>query len=311
MKILNNLTDRDFVNGLKFAAEQCGHQWINLDRSPFDIFDEEEPDLFIGGAEALSRGILSCIQETEIPSLLYCRPDHLPPFDLITKFRKQTNTDPILFNFGSKDIAYEDEFRIFSVMRAADMGLVPRPDQDEEKYVGDISYVGDHHRHLTPYILPLCWDKIDELPDRPNVKIYGDGWPVPQCLGRISYRDQGWVYKNSLICPNVQVTSDQEINGRIFNILTSEGFCISSEIARDVFGDSIPTYNSPANFIEVVREFYSERGTGKRESLMEEGRELVLRQHTYFHRLSQIFQMIGMNRLSDHALEVYSATKGF
>ena len=87
----------------------------------------------------------------------------------------------------------------------------------------------------------------------------------------------------------------------------SQGFCISDYVqsmAEEIFANGEMVFaKSPIDFKNKI-EYYIKHPE-KRESYINKGYMAVVNRHTYFHRVSKIFEELGMKNEKDNCLTLY------
>lgn len=337
MKILCEYCDcgPSFVrSGWGKVFQAMGHQFVFWQpelKPAFDVFNEYEPDLFIGTTFGLDRAIYKCIaSRPQMKVILYASAwgdliDQINPIEYpiiiasdkekltLEKLKKETGKPDFVFlhyhdNWidrtlgGWRSIGIEP----VSMMNAADT-FDYYPGVVQEKFKCDLAFVGGYWpykaKNLDKWIVPLCYGKH-------KIKIFGNQpWNVPQYLGYVDNMDVRDIFASASICPNVSephsTTFNFDIIERPFKILSCGGFCISDYVQsseEDVFGDCIPHAKTTQEFNDMID--YYLKNPEKRFEKSQKGRQLVLRSETYFDRVSVAFAHLGMEKESLRCLEV-------
>jgi spore maturation protein CgeB len=92
---------------------------------------------------------------------------------------------------------------------------------------------------------------------------------------------------------------------RPFKVLAAGGFCVSDYVpeARDLFTEEeLPMAESPSQMAGMIRHFVECPEFRRR--FIDAGRRKVLMEHTYFDRVCQFFDHLGMAKESANALRV-------
>jgi hypothetical protein len=338
MKVLCIYTDAgpSYVRtGWGRVFKACGHEFTFWKQSTpaFDAFSKVEPDLFIGTTYDLDRAtIKNIVSRPNMKVILFASAwgPYLKDVDLkkyplvvvseqekklVEKLKKETGKPDFVFIHahdrwlegtmsGWRDIGVEP----VGVLNAADtfdyLGGVARPE-----LACDVAFVGGYWPYkagnLNKYILPLCH------PDTGlNVKLFGNSpWPVHQYLGGIENSDVRDLFASAAVCPNVSEPHSTDLGWdvieRPFKVLAAGGFCISDHVeeARDLFTDlELPMAASPAHLEQMIRYYLDHPET--RAKHVEAGRHKVLLEHTYFDRVCQFFDHLGMPKESANVLRV-------
>jgi hypothetical protein len=143
---------------------------------------------------------------------------------------------------------------------------------------------------LDKYIVPLCHPSQGL-----NIKIWGGGWHVANCLGTIPEHLAKHVFKSLTVTTNVHERHSQvfgrDVIERPGKTLGAGGFVVSDyveSLVNDYFpNNEIPTAKSPQEYHELVKHFV--RNPDDRIPYMKAGRKRVLESLTYHDRVSQIF----------------------
>ncbi len=319
--------------GRVFAA--CGHQFIFWDRRAkcaFDVFNEIEPDIYLGTTYDIDRGTAKCIAKR--PNLkvgLYASAwgPYLNDIDtekypiVIIKDEEKRNLENLKRLTGKPDFVFihahdkwldgtmsgwnEIGIKPIGLLNAADI-FVYLNGQRKEEFIADIAYIGGRwkykSRNIDANLLPLCH------PDKKlKVKIFGNpDWPVAQWLGRIHDEDAKNIFVSATICPNVSESHSTDLGWdvveRPFKILSSGGFCISDSVeeAIDIFGDSMPYYKTPKELEKLIRHFLA--NPDERLPFMKRGKLNVLTNHTYFERVYDMLKNFGLENECLKLIEV-------
>src|SRR3989338_736008 len=177
----------------------------------------------------------------------------------------------------------------------------------DKKFIADISYIGTNlpeKRHFFKTVILPLKDKYD-------IKIYGQDWTllnrglgfiqrigqyynIPQvkslCKPTLQLSDERKIYSSCQISINVHELYQQkygDLNERTFKIPLGGGF----EICDDVYG--IENIFTPQKNIVIAKNKndwwdkikYYTKYPDKRKSIIDEGRKLILKNHTYHHRV--------------------------
>jgi len=322
--------------GRVFAA--CGHKfvfWRPEVKSAFDAFSEQEPDLFIGTTYDLDRAVAKCIAARPHMKVAlfgsawgpYLNDIDLQRYPLVVTseqekraielLKKETGKPDLVFihahdrwlegtmsGWGSIGVKYA------GILNAADT-FVYLNGRHRPELACDVAFVGGYWgykaRNLNTHMLPLC-----EAGRGLRVKIFGNQhWLVAQYLGGIDDADVKDLFVSATVCPNVSEphSTDKglgwDIIERPFKIASSGGFCVSDyvEEARDLFDENeLPMADTPSRFHELVRFFVD--NPGSRDNKRERFRRKVLTDHTYFERVADMLDALGMTKEVARVLQV-------
>lgn len=158
-------------------------------------------------------------------------------------------------------------------------GSSKRPLKSNQKY--DIVFVANGKGSNGRKIIRDLGD-LNRLPY--NLKIWGEGWEgiLPEKFyGGMYYNneDLGKLYASSLICLNDHhddMRKNGFINPRIFDVLSSGGFCISDNLIglEKIFEDCVPRYETFEELRNLIDYYIS--NFREREKLMQRGRKIAL-----------------------------------
>jgi hypothetical protein len=299
-----------------------GHEfffWNPESRVAFDAFDDLKPDLFLGTTFDLDSATIKCIkQRPELRVGLYASAwgPMVNELDLkqypivaindeekkkLEKLKQETGRpdfvhlhltpnflEPILG--GWRDIGIKP----LGILNAADT-FAYLDGEVKEEYKTDIAFIGGYWgykgRNLNRYLLPLLH------PDHPaklSAKIWGNQpWPCLQYLGLINDDQAKHAWKSAKICPNVSEPHSTDYGfdmvERPFKVAAAGGFCISDyvESTRELFGEVFPMAKTPREFADLIEHYLKDEAARSFQATRQ--RLAVLGQHTYFHRIDQMF----------------------
>ncbi len=326
-----------WANSLRAYGFDVGF-WEIKEHSAYDVFDQFEPDLFLGQSYNLNKATIDCIRErphlkvglragdwgTQTSEIDH---DRFNILTLGTKERKlleqlQQETGQIKFvhiHYPEEAIKVTHNYfesigiKPISLMMCADTFEYNNAKFDK-KLKCDIGFVGGYwpykaqvmDRYLTPLLHPL---------GKYKVKIFGNQpWPVNQYCGLIVDSDVKNLFRSAKICPNLSEPHAQEygfdVNERIFKILYAGGFCVSDNVeGYKMFGDGIVIANSPEDFRDKI-EYYvnTDEGTIDRSFIIKKGQDFVTENHTGFHRIATIMEAFGYSDVAGGILKAYKDT---
>ena len=139
----------------------------------------------------------------------------------------------------------------------------------------DVAFVGNFFPGARTELLQLVHEKFPR-----------------SCLGQADYRQLGEIYSSAKIVFNRSLRDD--INMRVFEGLCSGALVITNDLAgngqNELFtpGEHLVTYRSAGELLEKV-DYYLANDFA-REQIAAAGREQVLREHTYRHRMEEVLQ---------------------
>lgn len=315
-------------NGWRRVFEALGHKWAwwnPQEKSAFDAFSENEPDLFIGTTYDTDRAVVKCIARrpqmrvimfgSAWGQLVGLVDREKYPIQVVTDTEKQTiewlkkaSGRPDFVFIHVTDKFLEPTMGGWSTIGVKPVGILNAADtfaycpqqlgmsKNATKYEleSDVSFIGGYWpykaRNLDRYMLPLCQESYGL-----KVKIWGNQpWPVHQFLGQCSDADTPHIFVSAKVCPSVSEPHSTDLGfdviERPFKVLAAGGFCVSDyvEEARDLFTEEeLPMGRSPKEFIRMVRDFVKDPDS--RLPFMAAGRRKVLMEHTYLDRVAQMF----------------------
>jgi hypothetical protein len=317
----------------------CGHDfrfWLPDQKCALDAFHEFEPDVFLGTTYDLDRAQFKAIAaRPHLKVALFASawgelvrdldPQKYPLVrttdperQTINRLKNETGRPDLVFVHvtekyleGTLGGWRELGVPIAGVLNAADV-FEYGGGHYREQLACDVGFVGGYWgykaKNLDQYLLPLCHPESGL-----NVKIFGNNpWPVHNYLGRL---DDGLVkdlFVSASVCPNVSEPHSTDLGWdvveRPFKVLAAGGFCVSDHVdeLRQVFSAAeLPAATSPGQFQELVRSFVSDPAS--RYSYREAGRQKVFAEHTYFHRVHQILNLLGLASQAQAVLDRYAA----
>ena len=316
-----------------------GHEveiWEKGHTPAFDVFDEFEPDIFMGQTYNLDEAIFKCIKQRPHMKVVMRASDwgdiqkdiDLEKYPvlvaqeeekrLLESLKEETGKPDFVHNHYTQswiDVTHnrwQDMLGIkpVSLIHAADLyDFHPKPRLSVLDC--DIAFVGGYWPYkaerLDPYIVSLCHPVGDY-----KIKIFGSNWPVVQNHGVIATDNISSLFASAKVCLNVSEPHSQDfgydIIERPFKILSSGGFCISDYVesmANEVFtNNEIVFAKTPKEFKQLID--YYVNNPNERVPYMQSGYQCVIENHTYFERVSDIFKNLGMNEESERCLETKS-----
>lgn len=323
-------------SGWAKAFSYSGHEvilWDTKIQTAFDIFDEFEPDLFIGQTYNVTRPVFKCIAERPNLKVIMKAPDwgdiqkEIDPNKynvlfvseeekkIIERLKKETGKpDFVYVHYLDEDVKRTHNgwgdigVRTTGLLNAAD--IFEYVNGKEINYLkSDVSFVGGCWPYkaisFNKYISPLFYP-----PGKYNIKIFGNQpWSTIsgiQYMGFIPDSMVKDVLKSATVCPNISEPHAQDfgmdVNERTFKILSNKSFCVSDnvEAMKKIFSDDEVVFTSPSQFKETVDHFIAH--PEDRQSYIEKGYKNVMKNHTYFNRCAKIFDLLGMEKYKNNCL---------
>ena len=153
----------------------------------------------------------------------------------------------------------------------------------------DISFVGQNHGNRAELISQIIDAGF-------NVQVFGRGWsPNSQ---RVSIEEMVKIFNRSKInlnFSNASVGSSTQVKGRTFEIMGTRSFqlCGNADGIDEYYvdGDEIVIFFSAEDLIEKAK-YYLEHGD-ERERIATNGYLRTLREHTWRHRIDEMFNFIA------------------
>ena len=313
-----------------------GHRvqmWQTGEKPAFDVFDEFEPDLFMGQTYNLDKALFKCIKSRPHMKVVMRASDwgdmqkgiDLKKYPILVAQEKEKKLlEKLKEETGKPDFVhnhYHDNWIKATHNKWKDIGIEPISlihaadifefylKQPSDVLKCDVGFVGGYWPYkainLDKYLVSLCHPV-----GKYNIKIFGSSdWPVVQYLGRIASENVGTLFASATISPNISEPHSQDfgydIIERPFKILMSGGFCISDYVesmANDVFTNNEIVFAKTVKEFKTLVDYYIENPE-KRAEHIEAGYNLVAQNHTYFHRVAKVFSKLGMDSESDRCME--------
>jgi len=317
------------VPGVKASFYDCKQS------EAFDVFEVEQPDIFIGQAYNLDSATIKCIKNRPWLKVALRVGDwgdlevH-PNFNILRATEQEIRTlenlkkeclqpEFVFCHYLPEDIQVTHRkfnnigIRPVSMMLAGNVHAYYMSERDQD-LMCDLAFVGGYWPYkglvLDDMLVPLC-EEIGKY----NIKIFGNQpWPhVNQYCGHIDESCVANLFKSAKICPNLSEPHAHvygvEINERSFKVLLAGGFCVGDNVAshKKIFQDGMVYANSRKDFKEKI-DFYLQNPE-ERQRISAIGRNIVLKNHTNFHRASQFLREFGYNDLADTAISIIKDLK--
>ncbi len=241
--------------------------------------------------------------------------------ETVLKLKQETGRPDLLFNFYHPNrmletMGFWDDAGVSTIaMQPAADTTVYYPVESVPELQCDIGFVGGYWgykgRNIDKYLLPLCYPV-----GKYNIKIFGGGWPIPQCIGRASDKTCNALFSSALICPNVSEPHANvwgwEVNERPFKVAACKCLCISDPIAslsEDIFTNNEVICSEDAeHFIRLVesnlRFMRDEHDHNMvQEEHIEPAYKIVMEGHTYFHRVKDLLNGLGLEEQAQNVQE--------
>lgn len=313
--------------GLARALNSAGHDvaiWDCVNKPAIDIFEEYEPDIFIGQTYNLNRPLATAIKERPHLKVAMKASDWSSFTDSLSKMdypildAKSTEVNAVLelnreigqpaflfIHYHPETIATTHEYwlqsglNVYSNMNAADVFNFTNGKVMDE-FTCDIAFCGGYWGYkskiLDKWMLPLCEKDY-------KIKIYGNQpWPVYQYCGFLQDEYVKHALASATICPNLHEPHSQafgyDIVERPFKLLSNKCFVISDYVAglEQLIPEGIVYARSPEEFLSLI-EFYLNH-PDERWYYIENGFNEVIKNHTYFDRAADLFTHFGYDEFA-------------
>ena len=299
--------------------------WDIHTKPVFDAFDEFEPDIFIGQTYNITKPLVTCIKERPHLKVIMRASDwgdfqekiDLKKYPilvatskekkLIEKLKEETGKPDFVHNHYTQEwinVTHnkwkEIGIKPVSLLHAADTFTLSKKAPIKDHFKCDVGFVGGYWeykgRSLDKYLINMCYP-VGDL----SIKIFGSGWPVVQCLGKLPDEELSSFFRSSLVCPNISEPHSQDfgydIIERPFKILYSGGFCISDFVQSmsEVFDNGeIIFAKNPKEFRDLI--YHYKENPKERKSHIKKGQKEVEKKHTYIDRVEQMFSLLNMEK---------------
>lgn len=324
------------------ASGNVVYFWDKAGKSAFDVFQEFEPDIFLGDVWQLDRPIVKNLSKYKhVKSILYG--DIWGDIEKEIDFEKYPvgrTTDEqkrlveslikggadfknIISNHGPDDIKvthnkWKDNLglNIHSVLVSADTTIY-YPREKDNKYRAQCFYTGGawgyKNRTINQYLSPLFYPNTKDW----KIRIAGNGWNNVHSVGQMSSEEVAKHYTNSDIVPHmtephVSENIYQDLPLRYFEVPACKGFSVSCPCnsIRNIFDeDELVVADNPKDFFDKVVYYlnHPDETIPYRERAMKK----VLTLHTGFDRAEQLFNMIDYDTTSIKEAKQKVITKNF
>lgn len=323
--------------GLARALSACGHEtfiWNINQKSAIDIFDEINPEIFLGQTYNLERGLIKALCErphikvvltgsdwgdqsdqmdlNRFP-ILVANPTEIKLTELLNKER---GIDRIVCHYHPSRIHithhhWEDKLGIpiGGVPLAADISDYTGG-RFHEEFKSDVCFVGGRWgykgRTIDKWLVPLCDSRLSL-----NIKIFGNrGWGLVQYAGFIDTKYVRHIMKSAKVCPNMHEEHSQvygiDVVERVFKILSNKCPCVSDYV-ESLAVDFFP--NGEVEFAKTPQEYKEKCLAVINGDLIidtEKAYQKVMAEETYFNRASSILSYIGLEEESRNILSIYN-----
>jgi len=299
----------------------------------FRIFDEFQPDIFIGQLYNLDKATIKCIKNRPHLKVALRAGDwsdfHTDPrFNILQTTQKEIKLLEDLKNETGQPefiyIHYEQEsvnqthshfvnklnIPAVGILLCADIHSYLNPEYDPALEC-DIGFVGGYWPYkgqiINKYLLPLCYPV-----NKYKIKIFGNqGWTgVNQYCGHIKEEKVKNLFRSARICPNLSEPHAHEygieVNERSFKVLAAGGFCVGDNVAshKRIFKDGMVFADNEQDFQDHVN--YYLNNYDEAEKIAKQGQKIVLSEHTNYHRIAQFLNRFGYEKESSSILSLWN-----
>jgi hypothetical protein len=325
--------------GLARAFSACGHEvqlWDMTQIPTTKVFDSFEPDLFLGQTYNTNRVLCDMIKERPHMKVIMKAGDwgkstdeiKYSDYGMLAASQNEIKTILDLYEETQKpdylDIYYHPDYieythgywvqngiTMHSHLLASDIFEYTKG-QKQTEYESDVTFIGGYwaqkSKTLNKYLLPLCNDF------RYKIKIFGNSlWPVPQYCGYVNNEEVRHVLSSATICPQLHEPHSQDfgfdVSERTFKLLSNKCFVVSDYVEglHKLIPKGIVYATDPKEFADYIAYFVE--NPDKRLEYIQNGYEEVMNNHTYFHRVRDIFNNLKLYSHARHCEEVYNNIK--
>lgn len=318
------------------AFETAGHSvfmWNAKGKSTFDIFNEFQPDIFIGQTYNIDRALIKCLSERPHIRVAMKASDYGSISDeidtnkypvLIANDKELKNFEKLLDACGKPDLLFIhyhpdyigqthnhwiSKFRVpvISMMNAADI-FDYTGGQYREELDSDVAYVGGYwpykSKTLDDYILKLCNPNLDL-----KVRIFGNqGWSVPQYCGNVNTELVKHIFSSSKVCPNVSELHSRDfgydIVERPFKLAANKCFIVSDYVEGlyKIYNQYMVMTASSKDFVNTVLYFLNK--PEDKQQYIDKCYEITMQNHTYFDRAAALMRKLYFDEEADGILKI-------
>lgn len=322
--------------GLARAFNAGGHEvmmWDIHKKPVFDMFDEFEPDLFLGQTYNTLPPLIKAIKERPHMKVIMKAADWGPKIDkiplddfgILTASRteqycildlyEETGKPDYLHIYYHPDYVEETHgywidkgIPVHSHMLGADIFDYTNGKRMEH-LVSDLTFIGGYWsykaQNIDSYLLPLCHS------NNYKIKIFGNAhWPVVQYCGYIPTEMAKHALASATICPQLHEPHSTyygfDMSERTFKLLSNKCFVISDYVEGlyKLFGENLVMAKTPEEFKKLVDHYL--KNPDERQQFIDAGYKEVMNNHTYFHRVKDIFNNLNLEHYGRKTMEVYN-----
>ncbi len=322
--------------GLLRVFTAIGHEavmWDITKKSVFDAFNEFEPDLFIGQTYNINSALIKCLGKRPHVKVIMKGSDWGEYSDTIDRgkfpvliageeeignvkaLREVNGLDYIYVHYLQRHVDmthshWKDIVPAWSMLSAADIFEFTGGIHKSE-FECDLGFVGGKWGYkaqtLDKWMVPLFRENL-------NIKIFGNqSWGVPQYCGFLPDGEVKHFLASARICPNIREPHSQEfgydIIERPYKLAANKCFVISDYVegSTEVFKHMVHA-DSPEKFKESI--YYYLEKPDERKEIVEACYNDVIEEHTYFHRVAEIFSRLNLPIEAVKCMAHYKDIKG-
>lgn len=322
--------------GFARALAACGHEPILWDlrvKSAFDVFDEHpDMDILVTQTYNVNSALYKCIKSKPWIKVTMKGSDwgiaqqemDLNKYPILVANQNEIETIIKLYQETGKpdfiDIHYPQKYanrthsywvdngiKVVGLMSGADISDY-HGGQFDKNLECDIGYVGGYWKYkshtINKYLIPLT--QYDY-----RMKVFGNqSWGIPQYCGFIQNEKVKDLFASAKVCPNISEPHSQEYGNDIverpFKLLSCKSCVVSDYVEgmEEVFRDGLVMAKTPQEFKEKIDYFL--KNEDKRIEQAQKGYDIVMNEHTYFHRAAQFFNELNMPNEAQNCLNKYN-----
>ena len=321
--------------GLARAFHASGHEvllWDIHKKPAFDMFDEFEPDIFLGQTYNTLSPLVKVIKERPHMKVIMKGCDWGPKIDkiplddfgILTSSKTTQHTILDLYEETGKPdylhIYYHPDYigethghwinkgiPVHSHMLGADVFDYTNGKR-MERFVSDMTFIGGYWpykaQNIDSFLLPLCHS------NKYNIKIFGNAhWPVVQYCGHIPTEMAKHALASATICPQLHEPHSTyygfDMSERTFKLLSNKCFVVSDYVEglHKLFGDDLVMAKTADEFKKLIDHYLA--NPEERNGYILKGYQKVMSEHTYFHRVRDIFNNLNLPQYAKKTMETY------
>lgn len=323
MKILARKSNRNFrkISAFSKILSDIDNEFIfwNSEKIPvFDAFYEKQPDIYIDSTKNVDLALIKCLKKYNqtkvilIGSFLHedCDSDKFSSKDeieLIKRLKEDTGKPDLIIGNCSDETSFsinhwkEIGCSTLSSPSASDIYLCIKPSLNE-KFISDITYIGNFTNYKAQELENIIYPYHSNF--GLSVKVFGKKeWPIVNYLGFIKDSDIKDAIFSAKVCPVISKKHTQKFGfdspQYIFDILSNKGLavCDYSIDINNMFGDKILMAKNTEEQLNIISKYI--KNDEDRNEYINIGHNHVISNHTYHHRLIDIFNKLNMNDISN------------